>query len=220
MYNAAEIVRAINQAYTLLTKSQTVGRNKYPHEYNKDGNDLNAPRNIGQADRTRLMLYPLRGGPASGGYAYGTPPTLVNGDPGKPSTDRVIFDVCAQFASVMSHIGLDDNHLRMCYEVDERGNHIITPGVPGMHPNPPRPIGAIRNLPRPPPPQNPSPSQDGVGAVGGEVGFIPTAGSNGIGEGAQGGTVGEMPLDLIPGFPGYDPKGPGPQKKAEAAPAA
>jgi hypothetical protein len=117
---------------------------------------------------------------------------------------------------VISYIGLDDNHLRICYEVDKRGNHIIIPGVPGMHPNPPKPIGTIRNLPRSSLFfQNPSPTQDGVRAVGGEISFILTAGLNGIGEGVQGGTVGEILLDLIPGFSRYDPKGPGPQKKAE-----
>jgi hypothetical protein len=85
----------------------------------------------------------------------------------------------------MFYIGLDDNYLRICYEVDKRGNHIIIPGVPGMHPNLPRPIRIIRNLSRPPPLfQNPSPTQNGVGAVGGEVSLIPTARPNGIGEGA------------------------------------
>jgi hypothetical protein len=220
MYTAAEIVRAINFAHDLLQRNNQVGDRKYPHEYFADDN---TPKNIGTVDRNALLEFPLIGGPSAGGFAYGTPQnTDSKGDAGPPGTDRVIFSVCFQFAAVMTHKVLDESQLGSCYEVDAIGRPINSPGVPGSNLNPPRPIGPILNLPQIPAngfpaplPVNPNSTTDGVGAVGGAVGFIPEAGPDAIDESAQGGTVGEIPLNLIPGG-----SGPGPFKKAEAAPAA
>jgi hypothetical protein len=62
---------------------------------------------------------------SAGGFAYGTPQnTDSKGDAGNPGTDRVIFDICFQFAAVMTHKLLDESQLRSCYEVDATGRPI------------------------------------------------------------------------------------------------
>jgi hypothetical protein len=192
MYTEAEIRAAIARGLDLSDHGQTVHDNEYPHNFHTD---INTPADLmGAVNRDRLAEFPLFRS------TYGWLTQLGPQDP-EPGFDRVIFDRDnGHFAATATLRGLDNNRFRLGNAADATGRPLTndpTGHIPGNNPHPASPHSEIVGLPNlpvnTPPnqpgqlPMSPNYTTDGQGAVGDGVGFIPQAGLNAQGQGAQGG---------------------------------